>query len=98
MASFERLIRFVAEDGKIRYGNLTKATPTLEIEGSEVEVLQGDVQSGFSKTGEAATVKKVCFFSMPECKEMSQLRVLVALSSGTDQHRHVRGTQLQATR
>jgi transcription initiation factor TFIIH subunit 2 len=57
--AFERLIRFVADDGKTYYGNLTKETPTLEIEGSKVEVISGDIDSGFSKTGSEATVSKV---------------------------------------
>ncbi|KAF2016545.1 hypothetical protein BU24DRAFT_370444 [Aaosphaeria arxii CBS 175.79] len=59
MSTFERLIRFQAEDGQVRYGNLTKHTPTLEIQGSKVEVLEGDVQSGFKKTGAEATVSKL---------------------------------------
>ncbi|KAF2180247.1 hypothetical protein K469DRAFT_693401 [Zopfia rhizophila CBS 207.26] len=57
--AFERLIRFVADDGKTYYGNLTKETPTLEIEGSKVEVLSGDVATGFSKTSNQATVSKL---------------------------------------
>jgi len=57
--AFERLIRFVADDGKTYYGNLTKETPTLEIEGSKVEVINGDIDSGFSKAGSEATVSKV---------------------------------------
>ncbi|KAF2264262.1 hypothetical protein CC78DRAFT_568399 [Lojkania enalia] len=57
--AFERLIRFVAGDGKTYYGNLTKETPTVEIEGSNVEILSGDIQSGLSKTGKEATVSKL---------------------------------------
>jgi transcription initiation factor TFIIH subunit 2 len=57
--AFERLIRFVANDGKTYYGNLTKETPTMEIEGSEVEIISGDIESGFSKTGSEAVVSKV---------------------------------------
>ncbi|ORY10579.1 hypothetical protein BCR34DRAFT_674184 [Clohesyomyces aquaticus] len=56
---FERLIRFVAGDDKTYYGNLTKETPTREIQGSEVDLLSGDVKTGFSKTGERATVSKL---------------------------------------
>ena len=59
MAAFERLIRFQAEGGKTVYGNLEKETPTREIEGSSVEVLEGDVKSGFKKTGTKATVSKL---------------------------------------
>lgn len=59
MPAFERLVRFEAQDGKTYYGNLTKETPTREIEGSKVEVLEGDVKSGFKKTGGEETVSKV---------------------------------------
>ncbi|RAR07854.1 tfiih basal transcription factor complex p44 subunit [Stemphylium lycopersici] len=59
MAAFERLIRFEDTAGKIVYGNLDKETPTKEIEGSVVEVLDGDVKSGFKKTGGKATVGKL---------------------------------------
>lgn len=57
--SFQRLIRFEADDGKTYYGNLTKETPTQEIQGSKVEVLDGDIETGFKKTGSEATVSKV---------------------------------------
>lgn len=59
MAAFERLIRFQAEDGKTVYGNLEKEVPTREIEGSQVEVLEGDVKSGFKKSGAKAKVSKL---------------------------------------
>ncbi|KAH7393043.1 hypothetical protein BKA66DRAFT_487078 [Pyrenochaeta sp. MPI-SDFR-AT-0127] len=59
MAAFERLIRFQADDGKIVYGNLEKETPTRDIQGSQVEVLEGDVKNGFKKTGGKATVSKL---------------------------------------
>ncbi|KAF2118936.1 hypothetical protein BDV96DRAFT_619997 [Lophiotrema nucula] len=57
--AFERLIRFVADDGKTYYGNLTKEIPTKEIVGSKAEVLSGDIPSGFSKAGKEATVSKL---------------------------------------
>lgn len=56
---FERLIRFVSSMGETQYGNLTKETPTKEIQGSEVEILKGDIESGFEKAGKKATVKQV---------------------------------------
>lgn len=59
MAAFERLIRFEAEDGAVVYGNLEKETPTREIEGSTVEVLEGSVKSGFKKTGDQRKVGKL---------------------------------------
>jgi transcription initiation factor TFIIH subunit 2 len=54
MASFDRLIRFETQEGKTLYGNLEKEVPTREIEGSSVEVLEGDVKRGRAKVG------KVC--------------------------------------
>jgi transcription initiation factor TFIIH subunit 2 len=57
--AFERLIRFVDEKGETRYGNLEKETPTKEIEGSVVEIIDGSIENGFSKTSQKATVKKV---------------------------------------
>lgn len=60
MAAFERLIRFEDAEGKTLYGNLEKEVPTKDIQGSTVEVLEGDVKSGFKKTGSKATVSKAC--------------------------------------
>lgn len=60
MSAFERLICFEDNEGKTVYGNLEREVPTREIEGSTVEVLEGDVKSGFKKTREKATVGKVC--------------------------------------
>jgi transcription initiation factor TFIIH subunit 2 len=59
MAAFERLVRFETPEGKTVYGNLDKEVPTREIEGSEVEVLEGEIGSGFKKTGGRAKVGKV---------------------------------------
>jgi transcription initiation factor TFIIH subunit 2 len=59
MAAFERLIRFETGEGKTMYGNLKKEIPTRDIEGSEVEVLEGDIQSGFKKSGGSVKVGKV---------------------------------------
>jgi transcription initiation factor TFIIH subunit 2 len=57
--AFERLIRFVDEKGEVVYGNLEEETPTKEIEGSVVKVIDGSIEKGFSKTNQKATVKKV---------------------------------------
>ena len=65
MAAFERLIRFQAEDGRTYFGDLGKETPTREMEGRKVAVLEGDIESGFKKTGSEATVSKVSF-PMPQ--------------------------------
>ncbi|KAF2741943.1 hypothetical protein M011DRAFT_497822 [Sporormia fimetaria CBS 119925] len=54
-----RLIRFVANDGKAYYGNLTKDMPVQAIEGSSVEVLDGDITQGWKKNGVSATVSKL---------------------------------------
>lgn len=59
MSIFSHLIRFEADDGKTYYGDLTKETPTRDIEGKNVEVLEGDVKSGFTKKGSRAKVSKL---------------------------------------
>jgi len=59
--AFERLIRFENEKGHVVYGNLEKEIPTKEIEGSVVEVIDGNIENGFSKTSQKATVKKVSY-------------------------------------
>lgn len=66
---FERLIRFVSEDGEAYYGDLAKETPTVKIEGSTVAVLEGDIATGFHKTGAEAIVKKV------HCSHSSYLEI-----------------------
>ena len=57
--TFERLIRFKSKDGKTYHGNLPKETASAEIEGSEVEILEGDITNGFKKTGQKAHVGEV---------------------------------------
>lgn len=59
MATFERLVRFKTVDGAIKYGDLGAETPTREIKGKEVEVLVGDVKSGFRKSGGRAKVAEL---------------------------------------
>lgn len=63
-ASFDRLVRFEAEDGKTYYGDLGAEVPTREIEGREVEVLEGGIVDGFRKVGGKRKVVKVCSFSL----------------------------------
>lgn len=58
-ATFDRLIRFEAEDGEVYYGDLGGEVPTREIEGREVRVLNGDVKSGFERSEKEVRVKKV---------------------------------------
>jgi transcription initiation factor TFIIH subunit 2 len=59
MATFDYLVRFEDSTGAVRYGNQASYRPTPEIVGSEVEVLSGDISSGFKKTGEKAKIAKV---------------------------------------
>lgn len=59
MAVFERLIRFRDTDGTVRYGDLGAETPTREICGKEVEVLEGGVEGGFRKSGGKARVEEL---------------------------------------
>lgn len=57
--SFDRLIRFVNEDGKKVYGNLESPLPADQIVGLEVQLVTGSLEDGFQKTDRRATVKRV---------------------------------------
>lgn len=64
MSPFNYLVRFISSKGQTRYGNLSSYKPTSEIVGSEVNVLNGSIEDGFTKTSEAATVKTVRSFHL----------------------------------
>lgn len=57
--NFERIIRFVDETSQMRYGNLEEEPATNQIEGSIVEILQGNLERGFFKTSEKQRIEKV---------------------------------------
>ncbi|KAF2837731.1 hypothetical protein M501DRAFT_136675 [Patellaria atrata CBS 101060] len=59
MSEFQRLIRFEDESGNVIYGDLNEELPAAQIVGKTVSVLDGHVQSGFTKTDKKATVKKL---------------------------------------
>lgn len=56
--SFQRLVRFVNAQGATLYGDL-KTEATGDFVGAEVEVLDGDVASGFRATGKTDKIQKV---------------------------------------
>ncbi|OAL01944.1 hypothetical protein IQ06DRAFT_218743 [Phaeosphaeriaceae sp. SRC1lsM3a] len=88
MASFERLIRFESADGNVKYGNLEKEVPTREIEGSEVEVLHGDIKSGFKKSGEKAKVGKLL-------SPLNREELNIVLCVGLNYRKHAEECNLQ---
>lgn len=57
--AFQRLVRFVNAEGKTQYGDL-KSQPTGDLVGAEVDVLEGDIDSGFTATGRTEKIKEVC--------------------------------------
>ncbi|KAH9236557.1 hypothetical protein K456DRAFT_1721907 [Colletotrichum gloeosporioides 23] len=57
--SFDRLIRFVDEEGRTSYGDLAKPLAAKEIIGTEVTVVVGTLQYGFTRTNEKRTVAKL---------------------------------------
>jgi transcription initiation factor TFIIH subunit 2 len=59
MALFERLIRFEGEDGRIHYGDFGSSEPGRDVAGKTVPILLGTVESGFQKTKDQATIKKL---------------------------------------
>lgn len=56
--SFQRLVRFVNAEGTTSFGDL-KTEATGDLTGAEVEVLEGDIQSGFRGTGRTDKIQKV---------------------------------------
>ncbi|KAK4182349.1 hypothetical protein QBC35DRAFT_510161 [Podospora australis] len=56
--SFQRLVRFVNAEGATNYGDL-KTEATGDLTGAEVEVLEGDLQTGFRTTGRTDKIQKV---------------------------------------
>lgn len=71
--SFDRLLRFEAEDGSILYGDVTDASALDGLVGAQVNVLEGDLNAGFSKTSKTATVKKVRPLSLEARVNVSKL-------------------------
>lgn len=61
MNSFERLVRFEADDGSILYGDVRDASlvANSKLVGAKLPVLDGSVDAGFSKTSRIAVVKRV---------------------------------------
>ena len=57
--AFERLIRFQDDEGQERYGNLPVASAADSVVGTSVEVLNGDIRKGFTKSGTKSVVRKV---------------------------------------
>jgi transcription initiation factor TFIIH subunit 2 len=56
--SFQRLVRFINAEGKTQYGDLKKEA-TGDLVGQEVEVLEGDLDSGFTSTGKTEKINEV---------------------------------------
>jgi transcription initiation factor TFIIH subunit 2 len=58
--SFRRLVRYVNAEGKTKYGDLKKAPGPESLEGAEVDILDGDLVSGFKRTGKSDKIEKAC--------------------------------------
>lgn len=56
--SFQRLVRFVNEQGTTLYGDLKSEAPS-DLTGVEVDVLDGDIQNGFKSTGRKDRIQKL---------------------------------------
>ncbi|KAM5343944.1 hypothetical protein ACJ41O_012481 [Fusarium nematophilum] len=55
---FDRLIRFLDEGGVERFGNVEADVPTSELTGKEVQLVSGDLESGFRVQDEKGKVAK----------------------------------------
>ena len=57
--AFERLIRFLADDGRILYGDVQAGADIEQLAGKRVKLLRGSPQTELTETSEEATVDKV---------------------------------------
>lgn len=57
--SFDRLIRFRDREGIDRYGNVENEVAASELEGETVQLVSGNIESGFKILEEKAEVAKV---------------------------------------
>jgi transcription initiation factor TFIIH subunit 2 len=57
--SFQRLVRFTNAQGATNFGDLT-TRPTGDLKGAEVEILEGDIETGFRSTGRTDKIQEVC--------------------------------------
>ena len=57
--SFKWLVRYTNTSGETNYGDLKTEPGNGSLEGAEVEVLSGDLESGWSKTGKTDKIGKV---------------------------------------
>lgn len=57
--TFERLIRFVDDEGHTRYGDVPSSVDINNIVGQKVKVLEGSPRTALSSTQTEATVKEV---------------------------------------
>lgn len=58
---FTRLIRFLANDGRILYGDVQAGTDIEQLAGKRVKLLRGSPRTELTETKEEATVEKVRF-------------------------------------
>jgi hypothetical protein len=62
--TFERLIRFVDDQGQTRYGDVPQSVDIDHIVGQKVKVLKGSPSTTLSLTQEQATVKEVSLYQL----------------------------------
>lgn len=59
MAPFERLIRFEGDDGRIHYGDFGASELPRDVSGKTVQLVSGNIATGFTKSDKQATIKKL---------------------------------------
>jgi len=57
--SFKWLVRYVGQDGEVHFGDLKKEPENGSLEGAEVEILNGDLDNGFSRSGKTDKIDKL---------------------------------------
>ena len=92
---FQHLIRFIDDEGKENYGYLPSNLPADKVEGNSVQVLLGDIRTGFSRTSAEKTVRKVQV-PLPHLEYVTHLLALVSIANCT--HHPLHWIELPASR
>lgn len=79
--AFKKLVRFVDAEGGECFGDVGDQRATI---GEEAEVLSGDVETGFQRTGERKKIYKVR--SHPILEQLSQVLTYTAAALPTSSH------------
>ena len=91
--SFKWLVRYTSATDGASFGDLKKEPGNGSLEGAEVEVLEGDLDKGLSRTGKTDKIQKVAVKSLP-WRGNNNRHLIAAMSSTQSASVRVHWTEL----